>query len=104
MFLPKKRDRAHKEGVNLGRLLENRNSLEEIQRETRVEEGARGEKKAVVRGMETSGSLIIINLFPRCYAGKCILYWRARARQARRLLPRCVFDVNSTLCNYDGTY
>lgn len=57
MFLPKKRDRAHKEGVNLGRLLENRNSLEEIQRKTRVEEGARGEKKAVMRGMETSGSV-----------------------------------------------
>lgn len=50
MFSSKKRDRAHKEGVNLGRLLENRNSLEEIQRKTRVEEGRRGaERKKLSR-------------------------------------------------------
>lgn len=49
MFSSKKRDRAHKEGVNLGRLLENRDSLEEIQRKTRIEEGVRGEKSCHAR-------------------------------------------------------
>lgn len=49
MFSSKKRDRAHKEGVNLGRLLENRNSLEEIQRKTRVEEGRGAERKKLSR-------------------------------------------------------